>query len=376
MCFILLSCLNNRRQRFFAIFAIFAIFKKKMKIEYDYEKLLPDYFSGKLNPDERKAVEEWKNASEENLVIFSNAKKVWHAIDLLEEMKKYDACKALEKVNDKIGEISHRNKKRFLFYWQRIAAVLLIPLLIATLGIYFFRTTKTPTNPIVWQTISTPNGVRSQIQLPDGTTVWLNSGSKLTYPSIFSANERTVQLAGEAYFEIAKNEQKPFYVDLGKVGIAVTGTTFNVAHYSDEKQTEVVLTSGKVKLVEQEGNKRLDIAEMKPGEKAVYEESSRKITLVQTDTEKYTSWINGYLIFRDDVMTEVVKKLSRQFNVDIEIADPEIAQYVYTATFKDETLEQILFLLQKTSPISYTIQPAKQLDDGNFEAQKIILKKR
>ena len=92
MCFILLSCLNNRRQRFFAIFAIFAIFKKKMKIEYDYEKLLPDYFSGKLNPDERKAVEEWKNASEENLLIFSNAKKVWHAIDLLEEMKKYDAC--------------------------------------------------------------------------------------------------------------------------------------------------------------------------------------------------------------------------------------------------------------------------------------------
>jgi transmembrane sensor len=346
-----------------------------MKIEYDYDKLLGDYFSGKLNADGRKHVEDWINASEENRAVFLNAEKVWHALNLLEEMKKYDAGKALEKVHDKIGEISHRNKKRFLFYWQRIAAVLLIPLLIATLGIYFFRTTKTPTNPIVWQTISTPNGVRSQIQLPDGTTVWLNSGSKLTYPSIFSANERTVQLAGEAYFEIAKNEQKPFYVDLGKVGIAVTGTTFNVAHYSDEKQTEVVLTSGKVKLVEQEGNKRLDIVEMKPGEKAVYEESSRKITLVQTDTEKHTSWINGYLIFRDDVMTEVVKKLSRQFNVDIEIADPEIAQYVYTATFKDETLEQILFLLQKTSPISYTIQPAKQLNNGSFEAQKIILKK-
>jgi ferric-dicitrate binding protein FerR (iron transport regulator) len=75
-------------------------------------------------------------------------------------------------------------------------------------------------------------------------------------------------------------------------------------------------------------------------------------------------------------MTEVVKKLNRQFNVNIEIADPEIAQYVYTATFKDETLEQILFLLQKTSPITYTMLPAKQLNDGSFEAQKIILKKR
>ncbi len=347
-----------------------------MKIEYDYDKLLGDYFSGKLNADEKKRVEEWKNASEENLAVFSNAEKVWHALDLLEEMKKYDAGKALEKVNGKIEKISYRHKKKFLFYWQRIAAVLLLPLLIATLGIYFFQTAKTTTNPIVWQTISTPNGVRSQIQLPDGTRVWLNSGSKLTYPSSFSSAERTVKLVGEAYFDVAKNEQQPFYVELNNMGIAVTGTTFNVIHYPEEKQTEVVLTSGKVRLFERKEDKRVDIAEMNPGEKAVYEKSSHEITIDQTDTEKYTSWINGYLNFRDDTMTEVVKKLNRQFNVNIKIADPEIAQYVYTATFKDETLEQILFLLQKTSPITYTMLPAKQLDDGSFEAQKIILKKR
>ena len=347
-----------------------------MKIEYDYDKLLGDYFSGKLNADEKKRVEEWKNASEENLAVFSNAEKVWHALDLLEEMKKYDAGKALEKVNGKIEKIAYHYKKRFLFYWQRIAAVLLLPLLIATLGIYFFQTAKTTTNPIVWQTISTPNGVRSQIQLPDGTRVWLNSGSKLTYPSSFSSAERTVKLVGEAYFDVAKNEQQPFYVELNNMGIAVTGTTFNVIHYPEEKQTEVVLTSGKVRLFERKEDKRVDIAEMNPGEKAVYEKSSHEITIDQTDTEKYTSWINGYLNFRDDTMTEVVKKLNRQFNVNIKIADPEIAQYVYTATFKDETLEQILFLLQKTSPITYTMLPAKQLNDGSFEAQKIILKKR
>lgn len=347
-----------------------------MKIEYDYDKLLGDYFSGKLNADGRKHVEDWINASEENRAVFLNAEKVWHALDLLEEMKKYDAGKALEKVHVKIERISYRRKKSFLFYWRRIAAILLLPLLIATICIYFSRTAKTTTGPVVWQTISTPNGVKSQIQLPDGTTVWLNSGSKLTYPSSFSFDERTVKLEGEAYFNVAKNELQPFYVDLNNMGIAVTGTTFNVIHYPGEKQTEIVLTSGKVRLFERKEDKRVDIAEMKPGEKAVYEKSSHKITIAQTDTEKYTSWINGYLIFRDDIMTEVVKKLNRQFNVNIEIADPEIAQYVYTATFKDETLEQILFLLQKTSPITYTILPAKQLDDGSFEAQKIILKKR
>lgn len=352
------------------------LYKNIMKIEHDYDKLLGNYFSGKLNHDEKKRVEEWKNASEENLAVFSNAEKVWHALDLLKEMKKYDAGKALEKVNGKIERISYPHKKRFLFYWQRIAAILFLPLLIATLGIYFSRTAKTPTEPIVWQTISTPKGVKSQIQLSDGTTVWLNSGSKLTYPSSFSSNERTIKLEGEAYFNVAKNEQQPFYVELDNVGIAVTGTTFNVIHYPEEKQTEVVLTSGKVRLFERKEDKRINIAEMKPGEKAVYEKSTHEIAIVQTDTEKYSAWINGYLIFRDDIMTEVVKKLNRQFNVNIEIADSEIAQYVYTATFKDETLEQILFLLQKTSPITYTILPAKQLNDGSFEAQKIILKKR
>lgn len=346
-----------------------------MKIEYDYDKLLGDYISGKLNADERNRVEEWINASEENRAVFLNAKKEWHALDLLEEMKKYDAGKALEKVHGKIERISYRRKKSFLFYWQRIAAILLLPLLIATICIYFSRTAKTTTGPVVWQTISTPNGVKSQIQLPDGTTVWLNSGSKLTYPSSFSKKGRTVKLMGEAYFDVAKNKRQPFYVDLGQIGIAVTGTTFNVAHYHNEKQTEVVLTSGQVRLFEYENNKRKDIAKMKPGEKAIYEMLLHKVNITQTETDKYTSWINGYLIFKDDAMTDVVKKLSRRFNVDIEIADPEIAQYVYTATFKDETLDQILYLLKRTSPITYTVIPTKQMKDGSFLSQKIILRK-
>jgi ferric-dicitrate binding protein FerR (iron transport regulator) len=342
-----------------------------MESEFDYNELMVKCFSGQLNVEEKKKLDEWKNASEENLSIFTKAKEIWYAFDLLQEMKKYNVLKALNKVDSKIKKNTY---PRIIYYWQRIAAILLLPLIIATV-FYIFQTRNRTSDLVTWQTISTFNGVKSQIQLPDGTIVWLNSGSKLTYPSSFSKKERKVKLTGEAYFDVAKNKRQPFYIDLDQIGIAVTGTTFNVIHYPNEKQTEVVLSSGEVRLFEHENNKLKDIAKMKPGEKAVYETLLHKVNITQTDPDKYTSWINGYLIFRDDVMTDVVKKLSRRFNVNIEIGDQEIAGYIYTATFKDETLDQILYLLKRTSPITYTVIPPKQLKDGSFQSQKIILRK-
>lgn len=345
-----------------------------MKQPYDYENLLTTYFSGKLKDEEKQIIDEWKNSYEENLLIFENAEKVWKSLNLLQEMRTYNASQALLKVNNKIGQ-QPLNKHGFLFYWQRIAAVLLLPLLVLG-GIYLFPDSQTKKNDLVWQTITTPPGVKSQAQLPDGTKVWLNSESSLSYPSSFAGNERNVKLTGEAFFEVAKDKRHPFHVDLGKIGIEVVGTAFNVIHYENEKQTEVILTSGKIKLLEQKGNKIHRTTEMEPGQKAIYRELDGKISLQQVDTEKYTSWMDGRLIFRDDAMIEVVKRLNRWFNVEIEIADPEIAQYIYTATFRNETIEQILYLIKRTSPLEYTIIPGKRLNDESFEKQKIILNKR
>jgi len=218
--------------------------------------------------------------------------------------------------------------------------------------------------------------VKSQTLLPDGTKVWLNSDSKLSYPVSFARDERNVKLEGEAFFDVAKDKKHPFFVDLGEIGIEVTGTTFNAINYREEEQTEVVLTSGEVKIIEQNDNKKLLITEMRPGQMAVYKKDNQRLSLQDVDAEKYTSWIEGRMIFRDDVMQEVVKKLGRRYHVEIKIADPEIAGYVYTASFKDETIGQIMELLKKTSPIEYSMLPMRRLGDGSFEKQKIILMKR
>ena len=346
-----------------------------MEKQYDYDKLLTKYFLGKLTSNEKLEFEKWKDASNESLSIYNEAEKVWRSLDLLHEMKTYNSSAALSKVNASIGRSVLKEERGILYYWQRVAAILLLPLLIVS-GIYFFVGNQRTGNELAWQTITTPPGVKSQAELPDGTKVWLNSGSSLKYPATFSGKERNVQLEGEAFFDVAKDKGKPFFVNLGKIGIEVVGTTFNIINHGQEEQIEVVLASGKIKLYRGTNNKREILTEMNPGDGAIFDKPGNKLSIKSVDTEKYTSWINGRLVFRDDVMVDVARKLGRWYNIEIEIADADIANYVYTATFKEESIEQVLDLLKRTSPIEYSMAPAKRLDDGSFEKQHIILKKR
>jgi len=344
-----------------------------MEDRFDYDELFISYFSGTLTEDEERELEDWKNASEENRMVFNNAEKVWRSLSLLQEMRGYDVPMALSNVHRKTVKSSVQYQKTLLFYWQRIAAILLLPLLIVG-AIYFIKNSSS--NSVVWQTISTPPGVKSHVQLPDGTFVWLNSGTDLSYPSSFSDGTRNVKLIGEAFFDVAKDQKHPFIVDLGKINIEVVGTKFNAINYEQEGQTEVVLASGKVKLFEKHENNSRLVSEMQPGQQAIYLKESNTITLKNVDAGKFTSWIGGKLIFRDDPMDEVVRKLDRWFNVLIEIADPDIGSYIYTATFQNETIEQILSLIKRTSPVEYSIIPGKRFNDGSYEKDRIILRKR
>lgn len=346
-----------------------------MKEHFDYDELLASYFSRILTGEEEKELDDWKDASEENLKIFKNAEKVWKSLSLLREMKGYNASLALSNVHSKTELSSGHIQKSFLFYWQKIAAIMLLPLLIGGI-IYFINEKYISGNSVVWQTISTPPGVKSHFKLPDGTFVWLNSGTNLSYPSSFSGETRNVKLLGEAFFDVVKDEKHPFIVDLGKLNIEVVGTKFDAINYEQDGKTEVVLASGKVKLYEKYENKSRLVSEMHPGQQATYHKEGNSISLRDVDTEKYTSWFDGKLIFKDDPMNEVVRKLDRWFNVQIEITDPDIGDYIYTATFRNETIEQVLSLIKRTSPVEYTIIPEKRLIDGSFEKQQIILRKR
>ena len=264
------------------------------------------------------------------------------------------------------------NKLNKLFI--RTAAVLFIPLMLYSIYLTLNIRNK-KIDHILTQTIEVPSGVRTNLSLPDGSHVWLNSGSVFKYPTSFNGRLREVELTGEAYFDIARDPDHPFIVRTGLVDIEVRGTKFNVINYLDDPQIEVILESGEVRLFYESNNKENSILLSEPGEKGVYDKSLRTTTVKRVDIDKYTLWKNGILIFRDDPMNEVVRKLSHKFNADIKLQSPAINEYVYTATFIDESLIQILELLKMSAPLDYTIMNQKKLDDNTYSRLEIIIDK-
>lgn len=154
------------------------------------------------------------------------------------------------------------------------------------------------------------------------------------------------------------------------------GTSFNVVNFDDDKQSEVVLVNGKVTLASEYGHTKNPLGMMHPGQRSVYEKDKRLISTEAVDVDKYIAWRDGNLIFRDDAMEDVVKRLSRWFNVEIVVNDPELNNYIYKATFKNENLVQVLNLLKLSAPIDYRVTDRKLLPDGNFTKQKVFLMKK
>jgi len=269
-------------------------------------------------------------------------------------------------------------RKKFLNYFARAAAILIIPLLAYSVYLTF----KTPDKKqvaatrAVWQTIKTAAGMQSEFTLPDGSRVWLNACSQLEFPVAFANDIRQVKLTGEAFFDVKKDPLHPFIVNAGNLNVEVKGTRFNVCDYPEESNSELTLESGSVRIFAGKYEDSKTLAFIKPGESAKLDNNINRLSVTKVDVEKHTSWKEGQLIFRDDTMDEVVRKLNRKFNVDIVLQDPEIKEYVYTATFEDESLGQILGLLKISAPVSYVAYKPVQLADHSFSKQRIVITKR
>ena len=160
------------------------------------------------------------------------------------------------------------------------------------------------------------------------------------------------------------------------MNIEVKGTRFNVCNYLNETNSEFTLESGSVRLFAGNYKDEKTLALIKPGERAQLDNNLNKLSVSKVDVEKQIAWKEGLLIFRDDKMDEVVLKLNRKFNVDIILQDPELKEYIYTATFEDESLSQILGLLKISAPVNYKAYKPIQLDDNSFSKQKIVITKR
>ena len=182
-----------------------------------------------------------------------------------------------------------------------------------------------------YNTVVVPYGKRTQIALSDNSTIWLNSGSKLVYPVHFADNKREVFLDGEAVFEVTPDKNHPFHVVTRDMEIKVLGTVFDLCAYSDDSTVNTVLAHGSVELIYKKGSLFGPTKEkMVPGMLAVYDLTDETLVQKNVNTKDYTSWKDGYLVMEKNSLGSIAKKLSRYYNVSIEIESPELADETFS----------------------------------------------
>lgn len=338
-------------------------------------------FTEGLNEQETEELQNWKLSSEKNLKEYNDLVWVWNQSASFILPNAINQQIAFHSIGKKSKIIS--SKKRWINLGLQAAAVLVLAVVFS--GIFSYIYNQDNENLIadsssqpVFQEVKAAYGTQAKVELADGTMVYLNSGSKLRFPQTFEHQEqRRVSLDGEGYFSVTNNEQQPFIVETNQMNIKVLGTTFNVDAYADNLMLNVALVDGSVELQQMIGGKAKDLMVLEPNQVAELDIPTK--TLVKTDVAnlyKYTAWITGRIVFYGDPIQTVVKKLGKWYNVDIAISDKRLENYRFTGTFIDESLEQILSILSRTSQMSYQIMPIEKQADGSMSKRKIILKSK
>ncbi|MGV8094039.1 MAG: FecR family protein [Mangrovibacterium sp.] len=277
------------------------------------------------------------------------AEQIVHAIETIDSRKAFiQVVKRIQKQKD---------GKRFLDILTRVAAILFIPLFVTSIWFFYRQKNQSVPGQFAMQEITNPSGVRSELVLPDGSRVWLNAESTIRFKIPFDFKSRNVKLTGEAFFEVKKDEQRPFQVESGKVNVTVLGTRFNCKAFPEDTVVEIVLAEGKVEL-NSTGSKTGKGFILSPGERAVINKMTNRTNISAGNIEKYIGWHEGKLIFDECPLSEVARRLERWFGIGVKITDPKILNYQISTTFENESLHQILALLELASPIKTTLIPA------------------
>jgi transmembrane sensor len=316
-------------------------------------KIANKYFEGHATDAELKKLLGWLRVKD-NKVVFNEYRSDWE--NGLESDR--FPCGGEESWNHLQSKLWQKSYGKWqntikIYHFFRYAAIFLFVLAIGSLVLYFSnRPTKVSDT---YTRVIAENGQISKVSLPDGSLVWLNSGSEISYDNLFSSKNRRVTLTGEAYFNIVTNEEIPLIVDCGELQVKVFGTTFNVNAYNWEEDIEVVLEKGKVELVNPVVNST--IYRINPGERVRFDKEDKKLAVADVNTYRYISWKNGMINFYDLSIEEVVRRLETRYNQKFEL-EPAVKYLRYTFTIKNEPLHEILRLMERITPVD-----AEQKDD-------------
>ncbi|TKC63860.1 DUF4974 domain-containing protein [Pedobacter hiemivivus] len=205
-------------------------------------------------------------------------------------------------------------------------------------------------------TISTPRGGQYQVNLPDGTRVWLNAESVIKFPiSFVDLKERRVELQGEAYFEVEKDAAKPFFVSTDKQEVRVLGTHFNISSYKNELDTKTTLLEGSVK-VRLLNTKRVSQKVLKPGDQSQIRATSAQINVVTVDPQSEIAWKNGRFFFENEPIEDIMKQIKRWYDVDVEYEDNMAGKTIWGSVTRYGNVSKVLSVLESTGGVHFKIE--------------------
>ncbi len=255
----------------------------------------------------------------------------------------------LQLSNGKIKEINVDNNIQVVDKKGNIVA--------AQLGNKIVYNENSISEELIYNVLHIPYGKKFEVKLSDGTIVHLNSGSSLKYPvSFLEGKDRQVFVKGEAYFKVTEDKSHPFIVSIDQMNVRVLGTEFNVSSYADDDYMNTVLVSGKVQIYDASISYEPDTSlELDPGRIATWNKVQNGFTVKKVNTDIYTGWIDGKLIFRDMPFKTIRKKLERHYNVTIINNNKSLNENTFNANFDTESIEEVLETFDRNFGIKYKI---------------------
>lgn len=318
------------------------------------QNILPRYCEGLVTEEECTLVEDWMSRSEENNRIAEHIFTINLATDIINILEKVDTERALTSVS---ARMTKKSGVSWFVWIQRIAAVLLIPVLI----ILFIEHREIPEPQMML--VKTNPGMTTTFDLPDGSTVHLNSESLLYYPSRFDGSIRNVELIGEAFFSVSKNKEKRFVVSIPhKASVEVLGTVFNIEAFSYDSIVSTTLIEGQVKFNYENDGKTKAVL-LKPGQKLVYNSREQQAQLLTTTGISETAWKDGMIIFTETPLLQALRILEKHYDVEFVITTSRFDKDLFTGSFKHQRLERVLEVFRISSKIRWRYINADNVSD-------------
>ena len=322
------------------------------------DELIANYLTEGLDKNALDELKTWIAASAENQQYFIRQREIWFSAVSREAASVYDKDKAFENFRNRVEsqkEIQSTSRRGFsLSALWRYAAV--VAIIIAVGCISYWQGEVNVKDTFADISVEAPLGSKTKLYLPDGTLVWLNAGSRMTYSQGFGVDNRKVELEGEGYFEVKRNEKIPFFEKTKDLQLQVLGTKFNFRDYPEDHEVVVSLLEGKVglnNLLREEKE-----AVLSPDERAVLNKANGLLTVESVTASNASQWTDGYLFFDEELLPDIAKELERSYNVKIHIANDSLKTFRFYGNFvrREQNIQEVLEALASTEKMQYKIE--------------------